>query len=54
MYNLVEAPEDDAVAAEVCPMCSALNEPIGSLGNLLVIRCERCGWTWQQPKPEAL
>lgn len=54
--NSVEAEHevDDAVALEVCPACSALNQPMGCLGALLVIRCERCGWTWQQPAPAAL
>jgi len=56
MHSVVESePEiDDAVALEVCPVCSALNQPMGCLGKLLVIRYERCGWTWQEPVPEAL
>jgi hypothetical protein len=55
MHSIVESEHEiDAVALEVCPVCSALNQPMGCLGTLVVIRCERCGWTWQEPVPEAL
>jgi hypothetical protein len=56
MINVVELDGDfeGVEALEVCPACSALNQPMGCLGSLLVIRCVCCGWTWQQAAVDAL